>query len=280
MKSKIIVSCFVMLGIALAFAVPAMGAASNRPIEDWLLNNPYGFNLYGGKYAICMGVNAPTIPIPSTGSILGGGLAFPMERTVLADIFTVGDAQESLKTMWKKYGKSSLPSYYPKAWGSMMSEHKDYIVIADDSSIIEKVLPDGRAGITANIHVKNGPLTIYRIDEWLAFRRGAASEPTPILGDGANGTIEYTLQAKFVNPKPGMEIAFILDYANDRVPGGKMESLSYNGTGYGTFTAHAADFSDLNYTPGGTGTLHLPGHHPVGKLSNSDGIEDDYLTLE
>ena len=94
-------------------------------------------------------------------------------------------------------------------------------------------------------------------------------------GDGninyKDGSINYSLFARFVNPAPRMEIEFILDYKG-RVPGGRHEALAIHGIGTGFLTPHAAAFPELQYYQGKVGTIHLPGTKAVGQPS--DGDED------
>jgi hypothetical protein len=55
------------------------------------------------------------------------------------------------------------------------------------------------------------------------------------------------------------------------VPGGAVRGEAFSGTGTGTFTDHAADFTDFHFTPGTIGTAHLPGATTQGKPEKSQG---------
>ena len=235
-------------GLGLSGIARAESVSTPRLLSDWLENNRFGFNRGEGKYFVCMGLNPPTAPFcptsPEGVSLLDCPVSFP--------------------------GTS---------WNSVLSQVNGNTITT--GTVTERVINDGRAEITVSINVQKGPLSVYRVDEFMKFRRdvgiwynnGQIGErpppPEAILGQGADGSINYSVLAKFVNPAPNMEIKFILDYTNGRFPGRKSEALAIHGTGTGTFTEHAADFG---FAPGTIGTVHYPGT----KVVNAQPSGEDY----
>ena len=65
-----------MSGVVRAQTPPGNENFYERPIGDWLLNNPFGYNWFTQKYSINMGENVPLKPFPP-GSLIEGCRAFP-----------------------------------------------------------------------------------------------------------------------------------------------------------------------------------------------------------
>jgi len=295
-----------------------------RPIADWLVNNPFGYNWFTQKYTVNMGENVPLKPFPS-GPLLEGCHAFPGGpwNSVLSLVGEC-DPNPPVPNSIGSYPNNPGPLPFcspacPPNYDAINNPlgctnnsrpiipEADPVITYDPSDpdhiawvngrtkvigrITERVMNDGSAEVTVDINVKNGPMTVYRSSEFLNFRAGKRCEPEPIIGgwdvDGngninyKDGSIDYSLHAKFINPRPypapGSEIKFIIDYLNGRVPGGRHESLALQGTGTGAFTPYAANFPELQYYEGKIGTIHLPGTKAVGKpfYSNGDELEID-----
>src|SRR5207249_9266179 len=133
--------------------------------------------------------------------------------------------------------------------------------------VIERRLADGNVEVTVTIQAKNAPITIYRNQDVRDFLAGTAPFPKAVLGQGADGSIDYRWELRLI----------VADF-NLRLVGANFLSaprISIVGNGTGSFTSYAANFG---YTPGATGEVHITqtGLFAVAEHANGMGLEDQF----
>jgi hypothetical protein len=110
----------------------------------------------------------------------------------------------------------------------------------------ERALKDGRALVTMHLDVKNSPLTVYDVYDFIFYCYGMTPKPQAVLGDGEDGYIDYTVLMKFIIPEPGAAIPNVWDVFNNYT------SCNIHGIGYGTLTERAVElgFAENAGAPG------------------------------
>lgn len=219
-RSKILPKSILLavVGILILSFIPAVtaseGNATKRPLEDWL--NP--------NYA-----------------------SFPWgeENWVMADF---GSPYSNLLC------KLGFP--WPKAgfgpWVNDMEDENGMVAgeTIIDGSITERKLNDGTALITLYLDVKNGPLTLYNIEDFLLYCLGFTSEVQAVLGSGIDGYMDYTILYKFIIPEPGAELPTVWPSFDNYI------SVDIHGIGYGTLTERAVELG-FTETAGATAMVLL-----------------------
>lgn len=136
-----------------------------------------------------------------------------------------------------------------------------------DGKVIERRLESGDVEVTVRLQVSNAPLTIYGFQDVQDFFAGTAPFPTPVLGAGADGSIDYRWEIRLI----------VADFDLPLVPANFRDTprISTAGNGAGHFTSYAANFG---YTPGATGEVHIMqiGLFAVAEHANGMGLADAF----
>jgi hypothetical protein len=207
----------ITIGILILGFIPvavANGNVNERPLDDWLEAN-YNYFYWGeDNWAFCDFVSPYTWLVAKMG--------FP----------------------WPKAG------FGP--WVNDMI-YENSIVIGEtiiEGKVKERLLNDGTALVTLHLDVKNAPLTVYDVYEYIFYCRGWAPEPQAVLGEGIDGYIDYKVVFKFIIPEPGAELPNALFMWDNYI------SCNIHGIGYGTLTEHAVELGFAE-TVGANGMLNL-----------------------
>jgi len=139
-----------------------------------------------------------------------------------------------------------------------------------DGTIVERRLESGRVEVTVTVVAKNAPLTVYGQQDWLDWIAAGRppTRPSPVLGAGTNGSIDFRTELVFLVDGMGAPLPF--SFAPDDVL-----KDTIVGHGSGTFTDYAASFG---YTPGADGEVELlqTGLFAVAAKANGAALDDAF----
>jgi hypothetical protein len=201
MKKKHAILAITLGALLLGFipAVVANGKVVERPLDDWLDANYAAFPWGEENWAFSDFVS------PYTWLVAKMGFPFP---------------------------KAGIGPFV----NDMVYENS--LVVGDtiiSGKVKERELDTGEALITLHLDVKNAPLTVYDIYEFLFYCRGWAPEPQAVLGEGIDGYIDYKVLVKFIIPEPGAPLPDCFAIYDNYI------SVNIHGIGYGTLTEHAVE---------------------------------------
>lgn len=244
---QILARLILMATLTAANCTYAEGPITNRPISDWLENNPTSWNFIGPTYLLNLGWNPHGFPKP--------------------------DGSPSEPVNWDVFFTD--PFAYPYGFDSILASVNGLTVTT--GSIKQIPLGDGGVRLIIHVQVTNSPMSLYYSPDVIFGPNACSSSPTvggpgctqatrAILGQDADGSWDYTQQivldytpaavaraggdlAHGVNPT----IPFFLAIPWS-APGITIKEAMAGGVGTGTFTPYAANFG---FTPGATGLVSV-----------------------
>lgn len=204
--------------------VASEGRVSERPLDDWLEPNYAAFPWGAENWAFSDFVS------PESWLVCKMGLPWP---------------------------KSGLPDFPGIKFDMVYENSLVEGVTVITGLITERSLDDGSALITLHLDVKNAPLTVYNVFEFLGYCYNRTAwypypgiPPSAILGAEEDGYIDYKVVCKFYISEPGAALPDHNGLWNNYI------SVNIIGTGYGTLTEHAVELGFAN-TAGALGMVRL-----------------------